>query len=322
MTSLVALAVASALWWAYVVMVHQRYWGALLITAMLLTSAVLPKVRSSEVSGEAVATPLAGPPGVGQCVTSIVGRLPDLSAASGLTNPVPYPTATFGRCDGTIVGEVGSVLYGANPPQVLTLYDYQSEAEACADGTTSYTGSIASVVDNTSGPTAIAWDLGLTFRRVPVGPTSVQRLGGQHWSACVVTAQAGQPYRGRLQGALSTGAVPGSLGSCWTSRELAVAEPVSCAVPHPIEVLGTSVVGRPSMSTGDVRRSCFVFAGRVLRSPDPTARGALRIGLIILSSTAHAPQGQYPVACVAMDAQARAFDGTLIGLQRRPLPTA
>ena len=289
---------------------------------MLLTSAVLPKVRSSQISGEAMATPLSGPPTVGQCVTSVVGRLPDLSAVTGLTNTVRYPTATFGPCDQAIVGEVGSVLYGGNPPALLTLSDYQSEAEACAEGTMSYTGSIASVVDNTSGPTAIAWDLGLTFRRVPVGPTSVQRLGGQHWSACVVTAPAGQPYRGKLKGALSTGAVPESLGSCWTSKELTLAEPVSCAVPHPIEVLGTSVVGRPPMSVGDVRRSCFVFAGRVLRNPDPTARGALRIGLIILSSAAQASIGLYPVACVAMDAGARAFDGTLIGLQRRPLPTA
>jgi hypothetical protein len=288
---------------------------------MLLIGAVIPKVWSSEISGQAMAMPLAGPPTVGQCVTSIGGPLPDLSAVTGLTNPVVYPTATFGPCDGTIVGEVASVLYGGNPPTLLTLFDYQAEAEACAEGTAGYTGSIASVVDNTSGPTAIAWNLGLTFMRVPVGPTSVQRRGDQHWSACVVTAQAGQPYRGRLQGALSTGAVPGSLGSCWTSRDLASADPVSCAVPHPIEVLGTSIVGQPPISTGDVRRSCSVFAGRVLRSPDPTARGALRIGLIILSSTAHAPLGQYPVACVAMDVQARAFDGTLIGLQRRRLPT-
>src|SRR6195952_4972078 len=99
---------------------------------MMLTGAVVPKVWSFEISGAAMAVPLAGPPTVGQCVRSIGGPLPGLSAVTGLTNPVVYPTATFGPCDGTIVGEVGSVLYGGNPPTLLTLFDYQAEAEGCA----------------------------------------------------------------------------------------------------------------------------------------------------------------------------------------------
>lgn len=286
----------------------------------ILTAAVAPKVRPSQIDGQAVASALAGSPAVGDCLLAIRDRLPNLSAATDSNVVVGYPTATLGTCDGPIVGEVGYMLAGANPPAKLTVDNYRSDLEACAEGTVGYTGSIPSVVDDPSTTTAMAWELSLRMQRIPFGPTAVQRRAGQHWSACAVTAAAGQPYRGRLNGALTTGTVPSSLGSCWSSGALATAEEVSCAVPHQVELLGVAPVNGPSDSMSDIRRSCRVFAARVLQTPDPTERGTVSITVVMTSSTSLSSVGQPTVLCLAMDRLGGSFNGTLIGLRSRAVP--
>jgi hypothetical protein len=164
-----------------------------------------------------------------------------------------------------------------------------------------------------------------------IGPDPVQRANGQHWTACVVGSSDGSAYQGSLRNALTTGTLPAGFGSCWSSTVLSARGPttdpgVPCDRPHPIELLGTTdLVDR--VQTDVVQDACDVFAGRVLRTADPTHDGQILLqvlGLdgrpVILAPSAEYLQGRF-VACIATAQSGSNFTGSLIGLGDKPLPT-
>ncbi len=120
----------------------------------------------------------------------------------------------------------------------------------------------------------------MVFDETSVGPSRVQRLVGQRWSACVVGAPVSRPYDGRLRDVLTTGALPSDFGSCWKSDSLRDSEQVACDRPHAVEVLATTGLGSASQTAAEVGRSCRVVAGRMMRTTDPERGGALSVRIL------------------------------------------
>src|SRR5690242_18333921 len=134
----------------------RRWWGMILLAAVLTAAIVVPSVTGRRVAGEPVAGAVAGPPSSGDCVTWIADPW------SRFDNPAPqiddvfaYPTATVGPCTGPIAGEVVSVNPGAAPPSRISATDYLSQISQCPIDAIAYTGSIAPVVD--VGGSSIVW---------------------------------------------------------------------------------------------------------------------------------------------------------------------
>jgi hypothetical protein len=187
------------------------------------------------------------------------------------------------------------------------------------------------VVSESADGQGISWRPGLNCQTTLIGPDLVQRAAGQHWTACVIGSIDGTAYRGSLRNALTTGALPTGFGSCWSSSVLNGPDPTSdsgvpCDRAHHIELLGTTdLVDR--VQTAVVQDACAVFAGRVLRTADPTRDGQIRlqvVGLddrpVILAPSADYLQGRF-VACIAMAQSGSDFTGSLVGLGEKPLPT-
>jgi hypothetical protein len=76
-----------------------------------------------------------------------------------------------------------------------------------------------------------------------------------------------------------------------------------------------------------VQRSCATYAGRILRSHDPTRRGAIRFEILDLRETISVVEPSDEVlrdtyiTCIAAAQGDLRLDGSLFGLGNRPLPT-
>ena len=166
----------------------------------------------------------------------------------------------------------------------------------------------------------------MAFQTTLVGPNSLQRDAGKHWSACIVGSDNAQPYLGRLHNALTTGVLPPQFGSCWPSVDLSGPEQSACDAPHAVELLGSTSLGGKPVSATEIRRTCTIYASRALRNTDPTRHGAIRLETLDFDHTPaivrppNGPLHDTYVACIATAPNGRQFDGTLIGLGKRPLP--
>jgi hypothetical protein len=189
---------------------------------------------------------------------------------------IDFPTAHFGPCDGAVVGEVAFMDTTALPPERIVVNDYQSAVAQCALDAIGYLGSIPPVVGRGVGQPGILWTSVLGFRYTQIGPTDVQRAAGQQWSACAVGPADLTPYIGRLRDVLTTGVLPPIFGSCWSSIDLSGPKEIRCDSPHTVELLGATSLGSTPVSAAEVREACTVYAGRALRTADPTRDGAIR----------------------------------------------
>ena len=152
---------------------------------------------------------VAGPPSSGTCVITMADPWQAIAQPGQADHDViDYPTAVYGSCNRPIVGEVVSVDVAASPSARVAATDYLNEATSCALDAIGYTGAIAPVVDQSAGGPGIVWEPAVAFQTTLVGPNSLQRDAGKHWSACIVGSDNAQPYLGRLHNALTTGVLP------------------------------------------------------------------------------------------------------------------
>lgn len=317
--------------------------GGVVVLTVLAAAIVAPNWSERRVAGQPVAILIPGPPAVGDCVTSVpdlreilersgyidrdTGR--DLGAADdGWPDGIAYPTTQFGPCVGRIGGEVSSVHLAAGTPDRITMNDYQTSSSQCASESISYTGSIPPVVDGSPDRPSIVWAPALNFQNTPVGPTATQRMVGQGWSACIIGAPTGAPYVGRLSGVLESGVLPSDFGNCWLSDRLEDSEQVSCDEPHGVELLGTTGLGSAAYTAAEVQKSCETYAGRMLRSADPFRGGAIRFQILDFRETVSvvepsdgALRDTY-ITCIATVQDELLLDGSLVGLDDRPLPVS
>lgn len=304
----------------------RRWWGAIIVAVVLAAAVVLPNVPGRRVAGEPLAGVVTGPPSAGDCVTWVADPWPRFDRPAPQTDDVmAYPTATTGTCPspdtGPIVGEVVSVDPTTQPPARISATDYLSRLGQCPIDAIAYTGSIAPVVDVGTG-VSVVWAAQPQFRYTRIGPNPAQRAQGQRWSACLVGAPDGSPYDGRLQDVLTAGRLPSVFGRCLTSPDPAIAEDVACDRPHPVEVLGTARLGPRPVSDPDLQRACVVFAGRSLRTPDPTRGGAMAVTAVATGGAAPAagPVADAFVTCLAVARPGTTFIRSLIGVADGPLP--
>lgn len=294
---------------------------------MLLAAIVVPNLPGRRIAGDPVAGVVPGPPSTGDCATWIADPWPRFdNPAPQIDDVFDYPTVTVGSCDGQIVGEVVSVEPGMEPPVQISATDYLSQLSQCPIDAITYTGSIAPVVDTASG-TSIVWSAQPEFRYTRVGPGRAQRAQGQQWSACLIGSADGVPYSGRLHNVLTDGTLPTPFGTCLRSIQGPGPDQLSCDRPHPAEVLATTTLGPRQVSGSDLQQACVDFAGRALRTPDPTRDGAIRIqvllprdwGVQIIEPTADPLKDTF-ADCVAVAPDGTMFVRSLIGVADGPLP--
>jgi hypothetical protein len=295
----------------------------MIVVLGVLLAAVLggnPLIR--RVAGHPGVVTVSGAPEIGDCVTG----LPAPEGGTELEQPIDYPVAEYGPCDGLIVGEVSSVDEVGSAARRITGADYWPLSAQCSLDAIGYTGSIPPVVNQGAGRPGILWIPSMSIAYTPVGPNAAQRALGQRWSACVVGSIDAAPYKGRLQHSLTSGALPAVFGSCWSASYFRTARQLPCTAPHVVELLGSTMVGTVPVAAADLQAACAQYAGRVLRSGDPTRQGAVLLdivgedrGFIDQPPTAGYLQDR-DVSCFARAAAGAVFNGSLVGIGEGPLP--
>ena len=164
-----------------------------------------------------------------------------------------------------------------------------------------------------------------------LGPTLSQYLSGQTWIACVVYPRVA-PYAGVVRGGAS-GAAAAAYGSCAG----VAAQDDSCVQPHVTEIFG--VTRAIDTDQAALAASCRELVITASGMTDPTAGGALRVGVLVGGSFGDslppaAPESasddpaelggdqQGQAACVVSVAGDRLLVGSLAGIGDGPLPWA
>ncbi len=306
----------------------RRTTGVLLLVALACLVLTVPGLTGRRITGSAKAAVIPPPPAVGDCAIALSAPPP---TGENLDDdaPVTYPTIRLGSCAGVIVGEVMSIDTSAHPLGEVTIGSYQSASSACQLDEVNYVGSIGPFDPATITTPGIAWQAAVTVDSVAVGPSALQRAGGQSWTACIGTTADGSGYRGRIARALDTGVLPPVFATCWrylttTTDQSVEDQQMSCAAPHSFEVLAVTQIFDPKTTPAKVTRSCVGMASRALRTADPTRGGRLRIAAYSFGDTAIVPVTSVPypagVVCLASVPAPLRLTGTLIGIGAKPLP--
>ncbi len=157
---------------------------------------------------------------------------------------------------------------------------------------------------------SVDWQPDFSVRGQLIGANVLQRAAGRDWSACIVRPDNLGIYLGSVHDALDTGTSPSAYGDCSPDTNLSILSVVSCSDPHTTERLGTALVPAGSISAAALSASCRAFAGRMLRTNDPTRGGVLDVvvGTDDLTTCAVVLKGSGQLV------------GSLIGIGDRPLP--
>jgi len=303
-------------------MVNRRWFGVIVVVGVMVAAAVGAGPLSRRVAGQPTVVAVSAAPTVGECVTALARP----ERGTEIKETIDYPTAEYGPCDRPIVGEVSSVDQSTAPARQLTGADFWPLSAQCALDAIGYTGSIPPVVYQGAGRPGMLWTPSISIGHTPVGPNAAQRALGQRWTACVVGSTDTARYVGRLQLALYSGVLPAVFGSCWPASYILSATQIPCGQPHVIEQLGTTLLGTAPVSADDVRAACAEYAGRVLRTADPTRQGAVSLGIAGYDrALTDRPSGatslrDQTVSCYAEAAAGSQFNDTLVGIGERPLP--
>lgn len=267
------------------------------------------------------------PPVVGQCLLEQPGRF----GGWGFGEPV-YPALRLASCSGYRWGEVVAILPGAlATPTSITTTDGTGapvteipNQSLCDRHKRAYLGTA-------SAPTTQwRWDL-LIGTVAAVGPTSLQRMAGQSWVACVITPEAGTlgtsaRYVGSVQNALNTGVLPVVFATCSTTASAAGILPAPCDQPHHLEVFGVATTSPGDIQPGlDAR--CLALVRWLMRTPDPTKLGLLRVRAFTthIDPSGAAVEGlglNGDATCIVEPADQHNLHGTLFGLGLNPIPWA
>ncbi|MET0863416.1 MAG: hypothetical protein ABWZ98_03695 [Nakamurella sp.] len=302
----------------------RRWFGVVVVIGVLLVAVLGADPLVRRLAGNPAPVTVSGAPAVGDCVTS----LPTVERGTELDERIDYPAAEYGPCDQPIVGEVSSVNEAGAPAATLSGADYWPLSSQCALDAIGYTDSIPPVVAQGAGRPGILWRSSVAFDYIPVGPNRAQRALGQHWSACIVGSPDATPFAGRLRAVLSEGVLPAVFGSCWSTTSARNSAQIPCGQSHSVELLGSTILRDSPAADTEIAAACTVYAGRVLRTADPTRQGAIDIEVEIVGfDRAYSAEGsganEQPdreVSCFAKAAAGSQFNGTLVGIAGRPLP--
>lgn len=298
----------------------------MLLVVVVLAGVVLHGVTARAVPGAPVAAVVPPAPVKGACVVALSPPPPDSAGDAGLD----YPYATFGRCDGPIIGQVMAVDRTPHELDSTTIDGYRQASSLCELTEVPFVGSIGPFDPATLTTPGIGWVSQETIESLSIAPTPLQRAAGQHWTACVGATRDGTTYTGTIAHALTTGTLPPAFATCWralvSSTEQQVTEPeVPCSQPHAVEILALTQVTDPTTTTAELAESCLGMASRTLRTADPTVGGRLQITAYSMDGSSVMPSTKVNMlsgftGCIASVPAPHRLQGTVIGLGSKPLP--
>ena len=314
---------------------HQQRVGLIVICSAVLLVAVITGLRPDRVTGVAQATPVAGPPAVGDCVMDPLPK-PELGATtpvlanSGGTVPV-YPAQQMQPCTGLRYGEITAVI--ATPKPTLVTGDDTNgrflndpNEASCSEPAQQYLGITTQPAQGSFWQGRI-----LQFNIALSRPSTRQEAAGQRWAACIVTLpasdQASAPplYIGSLRDAVHTGRYRDQLGDCISNFDWDGGL-ISCAQLHILEVMGWGDSGDHPVTGEQVESSCQQLVHQLTAMPDPTAGGALSIQIGVREGNRIAIHPSQVAAHSAISCGVttgnRELRGSLLGLGRQPIPWA
>ena len=314
----------------------------LVIGFALLLVAVVASRHSHLIAGSGVASPVPGPPAVGDCVLDPVFDsillATTLTATSGGTSPV-YPVVRTQSCRLDRYGDVASVIASPKPTVVRgdadNRYLEDPNEDTCRRDAVKYLGLPA---ERSQG----FWQPAAGYITSLSGPSLRQEAAGQHWAACIVsipqpgvtptpstTKVAGPPplqYGGSIRDALHTGAQRDQLGNCMPASDLpGDGNSVVCGRPHAFEVMGLGGSADHAVDRSQLQTTCRQLVGRLTGMADPTAAGALTIDIYAwdmdgsLRSISHVPSN-VGLICGVATTGTRKLHGSLLALGTQPIP--
>lgn len=312
----------------------RRRVGFALVGLVLLAALIVPAAAGRSIAGSAVAVPLAGPPAVGNCLTTAqpsVDDLQDLSAqfSSGPSGPLRYRSVPLSPCTGARYGEVVDVL--ADPGKIAASQDAGTgrtsmsdpNSFGCSTAVARYTGSARSRFSY--------WRVALAAIPVLVGPDERALRAGQHWAACLLVTPTATGSTAELAGSpvtvLTDGTGGDQLGSCQNGPAPAPTPSAgSCAFPHRTEILGQAYgPALAGVTRSELTRTCNQLVADLTGKPDITVTGALRVAAPVFADGDARDYGKPTTAtsialCAVSAADEATLGGSLLGLGQRPIP--
>ncbi len=307
----------------------RRWLGATLIVLTLLVGAVVARVLSPGLRGEAAALS-SREPAVGDCVRRLAELLQVVDCASPHAAEV---AAVFGAD-----APAASSPSGGSLPTSGSASDPYA---VCSQALVEYAGRN---LGGTYQPSPSAPDPGWRPARLPListmFPATTPHAAPRAWRACLVVPAQPPPggYTGTVRDAdpasaePPTAAVPVELGECY-GQVAGPFSPVGCGATHDIQVLaeritaGAGSAGPVSIGPGDrvvdpaLTASCRQEAGRLLGLADPADGGLLDVYATTAKSLLGADGQDYrTVQCRVSTTGGRQLSGPVLGLHGAPLP--
>jgi hypothetical protein len=284
----------------------RRLVGVAVVLAVLLVGAVASRLTWPGSAGRATATTQVRP-AVADCVRTLPGWL------------FVVPCAQPHVAEVVVVVPVQS----SSTDEAFTRV-CQSEIEA-------YTGQPA---DGVLGPDWVAPFVSVTPGSFsPAAGTSTDASAPDPWRACLVqpAISAGLSYTGTLRGVGGSGAVPAAASVCFRTTGNPTWSAVPCTTPHLGEVVARraftvaidqsflDVETDPTLLAG-----CAAEIGARTGLADPTAGGALSVGLSDISANSNFPGDATSIVatvdCTVSVAHGGRLTGSLLGIGDGPLP--
>ena len=324
--------------------VDRRLVG-LVVLVLAVVAALAGNGRTKELAGTPEPGPIPGPPRVGDCVLEPFGWN-GVDEAS--LNPT-YLSPAVGPCEAERHGEVVAILpdgldyqptggpgAGGVPGPDDQGVDYQPDPNEpysrCIEFVEAFYGT---KLDQPARPSRSAWAPSITVGLDIVGPSPMQIAAGQRWLACAAVGYAFNgpaPYRGTLEGVMSSMQVPAELAACLVT----VPQPDGgggargeCTRPHDAEQFASVWSGDQRLDPAELRATCVDLVATMTAMPDPTAAGRLELQVVEsrVMSVQLSPGSdelidvlEYTYACLLVATGDRELAGPLLGLGSGPVP--
>jgi hypothetical protein len=298
----------------------RRLAGLGVLILVVVAAAVVPSLSGRRVAGSAVAETFRDPPAIGDCAVSAPSGQ---DGSFGEPSSVDASAVTWGPCNGPIVGEVVAFQSSDHEPMSPAAgWEGPCFRAAAAFAGLDVTGpSVA--VPGAPSTNALSWEpaIGATIQRVV--PGDEERRAGRSWLACLVTTSSGHTYRGTLAQGFGSGRVPDEYGLCWNGTDLDEAvDLIPCDQVHSTQLLAVgSARDRSLVSQADLEAACRDIATVLMRTERPVDAGEL-VTVVDVTDDVDTPDAPLTVGCLAAAAGQRQLNGSVIGLDDRPVPFA
>ena len=311
--------------------------GALLVVAVVAIAILVPSREGRRLAGTPSLIPLPADPVVGDCLLeptadffADIRQAPaELPTSSSVNRNVarPGPAPVFGRCTGSVAGEVVAIISAVGDSAARRLQIASSGLD-CRAAALDYAGLVQNE-GNYSIPGATAvdpvlWRLSVDLRGTWVLPGELLQAAGRSWAACVVAPTSPDRYSGTIAGAYRDGRLPDAFGTCWDLPESSARiQTLPCNEPHQAELISSGrVPDRAATTAVAIQQSCEELAAGVIRRTDPTAGGGITVRVspeTLDSQTRRA--ANLDVVCFVIPTE-HSLAGTVVGIGDRPIPYA